>query len=100
MAAVSKAARDLRRKLSPPVMNQARLAERLGVSQQAVSAWLAGRALPEPERMAAIESLLEIPMREWVVPADSDSTPDLGADDSGARAAPSDDTLPDLTRTG
>lgn len=72
-------------------MNQALLAKKLGVSQQAVSAWLAGRALPEPERMAAIESLLAIPMREWVVPADSESTADLSADDSGPRAALSDD---------
>lgn len=99
MAAVSKAARALRRKLSPPVMNQARLAEHLGVSQQAVSAWLAGRALPEPERMAAIESLLEIPMREWVVPADAGSSTDLSADDSGPRAAiVDDDSVP--TGTG
>lgn len=80
----SRAAVELKRQLSPPVMNQAQLADRLGVSQQAVSAWLNGRAMPEPERMAAIEELLGIPMRDWVVPAPDESgsrLPDTGTDD-------------------
>lgn len=78
--ALSRAACELRRKLTPPVMNQARLAEKLGVTQQAVSAWLKGRALPEPERMAAIEQLLGIPMRDWVI---GEARPD----ESGERPA-------------
>jgi transcriptional regulator with XRE-family HTH domain len=90
-ASLSKAAHALRAKLTPPVMNQSRLAERLGVSQQAVSSWTKGRALPEPERMAEIERLLGIPMRDWVepssvVPAD-DSSGELGVDDSGEHSA-------------
>lgn len=74
---VSKAAVTLRARLTPatpPVMNQTKLAKELGVSQQAVNAWLKGRALPEPERMAAIESLLQIPMRDWVEVADDDTS--------------------------
>lgn len=69
-------------------MNQTALAKALGVSQQAVNAWLKGRALPEPERMAQIEELLSIPMRDWVVPSDNDSVPELGsdADESGPHA--------------
>lgn len=63
----------MRRKLRPPVMSQSDLARTLGVSQQAVSAWLHGRALPGPERMAVIEQLLGIPMRDWVVPAPEES---------------------------
>lgn len=87
MAARSKAAEELKRLLRPPppVMNQTRLAEKLGVSQQAVSSWLKGRALPEPERMAAIEGLLGIPMRDWVLPGTptsaDESAPSLPASD-------------------
>lgn len=69
----SRAVSEMRRKLGPPVMNQAQLAEKLGVSQQAVSSWLKGRAVPEPERMAQIEDLLGIPMRDWVEPSDDGS---------------------------
>lgn len=84
----TKAAAAMKRMLSPPVMNQSMLAERLGVSQQAVSSWVKGRALPEPERMAAIEEILGIPMRDWVVPAppDSGSEP-VDADDSAETSA-------------
>lgn len=84
----SKAAADLKRKLSPPVMNQSRLAEKLGVSQQAVSSWLKGRALPEPERMAEIEKLLGIPMRDWVEPAAPESSEEL-VDDEADEESPS-----------
>lgn len=88
----SKAAAELKRKLSPPpVMNQSRLAERLGVSPQAVSWWLKGRALPEPERMAAIEELLGIPMRDWVVPAPPESGDSLEEDPETVPALPADD---------
>jgi transcriptional regulator with XRE-family HTH domain len=80
MTTLSKGASNLRAKLSP-IMSQTELAKRLGVSQQAVSAWLKGRALPEPERMAAIEEILGIPMRDWVE-ASAES-----ADDSGEHAA-------------
>lgn len=85
---LSKAAAELRKKLSP-VMNQSTLAKRLGVSQQAVSAWLKGRALPEPERMGQIEEILGIPMREWVEASDetNDESGEISADDTGEHAA-------------
>jgi transcriptional regulator with XRE-family HTH domain len=60
----SKGARALRASLKPK-MNQADLAKALGVTQQAVSAWLSGAAQPKPELMARIEDLLGIPMRDW-----------------------------------
>ncbi len=61
-----------------PRMTQAKLAERLGVSQQAVSSWLHGRARPEPEKMAAIEKILGIPMAAWVASC-SESEPPAAA---------------------
>lgn len=72
-------------------MNQSGLARELGVSQQAVSSWCKGRALPEPERMAEIERLLGIPMRDWVEaslePESSPSLVDPDADDTGPQTA-------------
>lgn len=61
---VSAAALRLRAAVTPS-MSQAELARKLGVSAQAVSAWLSGAAMPRPEKMAQIESLLGIPMRAW-----------------------------------
>lgn len=91
MATFSKAARDLRRMLKPPppVITQRQLAVKLGVTQQAVSAWLHGIARPDPERMAKIEELLGVPMRDWVVESlDPDDTDDpTPADESGEHSA-------------
>lgn len=88
IAARSKAAADLRRKLGPPVMNRTDLAEKLGVSQQAVASWLKGRAVPEPRRMAEIEDLLGIPMRDWVVPCEPDSGVDASDPDESDAVPP------------
>ncbi len=38
--------------------SQAELAERLGVSQQTVSRWESGAAIPQPERIIALAELL------------------------------------------
>jgi transcriptional regulator with XRE-family HTH domain len=66
----SKAAGDLAEKVSPKrVMSAADLARELGVSPQAVSGWIHGRALPSAEYMARLEDLLGIPMRDWTEPA-------------------------------
>ena len=51
--------------LRPKVMSQSDLAKELGVSPQAVSGWVIGRAKPTPDLMARIEDLLGIPMRAW-----------------------------------
>jgi transcriptional regulator with XRE-family HTH domain len=67
----SQGAAKLREATSPakPRMTQTDLAEKLGVTPQAVSAWIHGRAMPTPEKMAEIERLLGISMQEWVTPA-------------------------------
>lgn len=65
----SSAAARLRAAVTPS-MSQAELARKLGVSQQAVSAWLNGVAMPRPEKMAQIEKILGIPMRAWTEPAE------------------------------
>jgi transcriptional regulator with XRE-family HTH domain len=46
-------------------MSRADLAEKLGVSRQAVSDWVSGDSQPKPDLMAKIEDLLGIPMRSW-----------------------------------
>ena len=51
-------------------MSAVELAEKLGVSKQTVSEWVGGRSRPEPERMAALEELLGIPMRAWTEPVE------------------------------
>lgn len=71
---VSAAALRLRAAVTPS-MSQAELARKLGVSAQAVSAWLSGAAMPRPEKMAQIESLLGIPMRAWTEQEESAATP-------------------------
>lgn len=49
---------------------QAGLADELGVTASAVSAWVHGIARPDPEKMAKLEELLGIPMRDWTTTAD------------------------------
>ena len=49
-----------------PQISRARLAENLGVSKQAVSAWGRGISRPSVEHLVKIEELLGIPVAEWV----------------------------------
>jgi transcriptional regulator with XRE-family HTH domain len=67
----TKGARLLREKL----LTQERIAQSLGVSKQAVSAWITGVARPTPERMAQLERDFGVPMQAWTEedPADDDS---------------------------
>jgi transcriptional regulator with XRE-family HTH domain len=60
----------LEQSAAPKVMSQSQLARELGVSPQAVSGWVTGRAKPTPELMARLEDLLGIPMRSWTEPAE------------------------------
>ena len=53
-------------------MTQQGLATALGVTQQAVSAWLKGLTKPSSERISKIEELLGIPASDWAA---------VGADD-------------------
>lgn len=41
-------------------LSQAELAERIGVSQQTVSRWESGMAIPQPERVVALAKLLNM----------------------------------------
>lgn len=84
MRPISKGARSLRRILSPQqTLTQKQLAEKLGVTQQAVSAWLRGGSRPDHRRMQAIESLLGVSVADWDEPAEV-------SDDSGEHAAVTD----------
>lgn len=89
MAKISRAVLTLRQKVQP-AMSQTALAKELGVTKQAVYAWLSGRAMPEPERMAQIETLLGIPMRDWVTEGESGQLPaEDTLDATGTDDAPS-----------
>ena len=81
MAKSSRASERLRTVLAPipPDLSQEELAKRLGVTRQAVWAWLTGESRPDPQRMAQIEDMLGIPMRDWVEPADADDPTDTTA---------------------
>ena len=63
-----------------PRITQAQLAEKLEVTQQAVSAWLHGRSRPDLAKMLKIEALLGIPIASW---ADEVPRPDEEEDDGG-----------------
>ncbi len=83
----SVAARALHKALFPS-MTQREFARRLGVSNQAVQNWLGGKAVPEPQNMAAIEELLGIPMRAWVEePSEEDAEGTACPDESGPHTA-------------
>ena len=61
----------MERLLTPPPtpsgMTAAELAEKLGVSQQAVSDWVHGVRVPKAKVLAQIEDILKIPMRAWTL---------------------------------
>lgn len=61
---LTKGARLLREKL----LTLERIAKSLGVSRQAVHAWVTGAARPTPERMAQLERDFQIPMQSWTEP--------------------------------
>jgi transcriptional regulator with XRE-family HTH domain len=62
------ASRRLSEALRPKVMSQSELAQKLGVSPQAVSKWVMGIGRPSADLMAQIEQMLGIPMLEWTEP--------------------------------
>lgn len=49
-----------------PRVRAADLARELGITSQAVSAWVRGLSKPSPEQMARLEEMLGIPMRSWL----------------------------------
>lgn len=66
---ISKGAAALSAKLEPQ-MTATELARRLGVTPQAVSGWVRGKALPSPKMLRALEDVLGIPMRAWTEPVE------------------------------
>ena len=50
----------------PQRMSQKQLADALGISQQAVSMWVHGKARPSSEHWRAIERLTGIPVDSWI----------------------------------
>jgi len=64
MAELSKGANMLRECISPK-FSQTEIAERLGVTKQAVYAWVNGHGRPTPDKLAKLEDLTGIPMRAW-----------------------------------
>jgi len=62
---MSEGARQLGDALSPKLTQKA-LAQALGVTPQAVSSWVVGRARPSPPLRAAIERITGIPADAWL----------------------------------
>ena len=73
MPSITKGARNLRGKLRPtPSLTQKQLSDKLGVTQQAISAWLCGIARPDPQRRALLESLTGVAVGDWDLAAEAD----------------------------
>jgi transcriptional regulator with XRE-family HTH domain len=64
-AGVSKASIELRDRVRPDLKTAA-VADDLGVSRQAIHAWIQGVSKPGPELRAKIETLLGIPADAWL----------------------------------
>lgn len=45
--------------------SQAELAEKVGVTQQAISGWLTGRCLPNSRHLLRIEKIYRIDIADW-----------------------------------
>lgn len=91
------ASRALNRAIRPirPRIGQKKLADELGVTQQAVSLWLTHRATPEKDLRPRIAELLGIPEDAWDVPSPEEeaSGPSIAdADSTGERQAVNDPT--------
>jgi len=64
---LSRGARRLRELVTPKPdqITQAKVAETLGVTQQAVSNWVRGAGRPEVDTLVALEREFGIPMKDW-----------------------------------
>lgn len=88
MRSISRGAVALKGILKPEqALTQKQLAEKLGVTQQAVSAWLRGAARPDHRRMLRLEELLSVPVSAWDEAAADDESGALPADDTEAKSA-------------
>jgi len=65
----------LREALAKAGLNQARLAEKLKVSREAVSKWVAGESFPQPDKLLRIGTLLGLAFGQLVVSAPTTAVP-------------------------
>lgn len=56
---------ELLRALTRPQARQDEVAQQLGISQQAVSAWMSGRTKPSYEKKLKLQELFGIPVDSW-----------------------------------
>jgi transcriptional regulator with XRE-family HTH domain len=56
-------------------LNQSRLAERLNVSREAVSKWLASESFPSPDKLLRMAMILGLSFEQLVARASSPATP-------------------------
>lgn len=67
MTKVSAGAKHLRKLVAPPrKMSQRQLALQLGLSPQAIVAWVKGISVPTPENQQRLHELLGIDPNEWI----------------------------------
>lgn len=60
----SEAVKKLRAACTPKI-RQSDVARACGVSPQAVSCWLLGISVPDPDHRRVLRTLLGIPLRDW-----------------------------------
>jgi ribosome-binding protein aMBF1 (putative translation factor) len=72
MVKVTSGANELRSKVDPPkAMSMRELARRIGVSPQAVVAWVHGVSQPTEENQRKMEELLGIDVSKWKVDSET-----------------------------
>lgn len=57
----------------PGSLSQTKLADRLGIKQPSVSAWVAGESRPESHLREALEFVVGIPARDWMTDPELDA---------------------------
>lgn len=76
MADLTEGARLLRQAIKPtPKMTPSALSKALGVSTQAIYAWLSGKATPDPKHWKPLQELLGIPVTVWLDDARQEPPP-------------------------
>jgi transcriptional regulator with XRE-family HTH domain len=76
----TKGAQSLRNLVTPKRIAQQEVADKCGVSQQAVSSWMQSRAKPTPDRMRVLQEVFDISMESWTDPPDPSLETEDGSD--------------------
>lgn len=69
-------------------LSQEGLAERMGLSRQAVSKWESGAAIPTLDNLMELSRLLEVPVGELLQPGGEENAPEAGAEAAGTGPQP------------